>query len=302
MEIDVVALAYEKYGVTLKKAGKEYHSNCPMPCCRGEGKDRFVVWPQGNWFCRRSGESGWLTELEVRPMPDRIKTLAERIARDKQIEDDHLAAWQAGFVEGYVRGWHDAMSTKHRAWWYAQGMSDEIIDGWQLGCCNKNIKNESEYLSLLAYTIPILDPHTAKLVNVQFRLENPPEGIGKYRQVAGIPARNFYTSSALDGEVVIVEGAKKALVLYHALEKRIQVVGLPGITPRGALIDELNVFTRKWFIPDPGVAAQQIKRFTDRLQNIKVLRLFAKPDDAVVQYGMTRNDFHHWFKIQRSWA
>lgn len=296
--MDIPAMMQQQLGLTVKRTGREWHSPCPQ--CGGT--DRLIIWERGNYYCRQCGIKGWLGD-KINPAPIHIETLSERVAREKKIESEHLAAWQAGFQEGYLRGWHDAMDVRQRSWWHSQGMTDEIIDDWQLGYChNKKIALTNSYTTLGAYTIPILDPHTAKLVNVQFRLENPPEGIGKYRQVSGIPARNFYTSSALDGEVVIVEGAKKALVLYHALEKRIQVVGLPGITPRGALIDELNVFTRKWFIPDPGVAAQQIKRFTDRLQNIKVLRLFAKPDDAVVQYGMTRNDFHHWFKIQRSWA
>ena len=46
----------EALGYKMVRQGKEYHGNCPR-CCDPEGEDRFVVFADGNAYCRRCG--GW---------------------------------------------------------------------------------------------------------------------------------------------------------------------------------------------------------------------------------------------------
>lgn len=284
---DIPVLAFQKWGLTLKRSGKEFHS----PCFNCGGRDRLITWELGNYYCRQCGVKGWLDSTH-KPMDlaERARILAEDIARRKQIEQSKLNDWQEGFKTGYLYGWHDAMSAQQRDWWHRQGMTDEIIDGYVLGYCpNKRVRTEDgTYYTAGAYTIPILDRETHKLVNIQYRLEAAPEGVGKYRQEFDIPARNFYPGYEPGRDVIVVEGAKKALVLFHMLDKEINVVGIPGISPNYDLIDELAVFKRKWFIPDPDVNAKQIRKFSDRLTDLRIVRLPVKPDDAVVHYRMNR--------------
>jgi hypothetical protein len=154
-------------------------------------------------------------------------------------------------------------------------------------------------MELEAYTIPIRDPNTSELVNVQYRLVDPPQGVGKYRQEYGIPARSFYAHPHTGGDVLIVEGAKKAIVLDQLLDNSMQVVGLPGVSPSDTLIDELKGYNRKWFLPDPDVQAAPLQRFRERLSNLKIVRLPVKPDDAVVQCGMGRGEFRKWMQLYR---
>lgn len=295
---DVPTRVMEKFGIVAKKRGKEFHSPCPE--CGG--RDRMIWWERGNGWCRQCDFKTWIDDgLKVENLAERAAYLAQCIAKEKKIEQDKLAAWQDGFKTGYLWGWHDAMTATQREWWHSQGIDDEMIDLYALGYCrNKIVKvGDNEYITANAYTIPILDPHTGKLVNIQYRLENPPAGVGKYRQENDLQARNFYASGKLGEDVIIVEGAKKALVLYYKLGQVLNVVGLPGITPRAELIDELADFKRKYFIPDPGVCEKQIGRFAERLTNLRLVTLPVKPDDAFVNYGMERDDLRAMFRTAR---
>lgn len=47
----------ETLGYKMVRIGNEYHSNCPR-CCDPEGDDRFMVYADGNAFCRRC-ENWW---------------------------------------------------------------------------------------------------------------------------------------------------------------------------------------------------------------------------------------------------
>lgn len=292
MDVDVPAAVLEKFGLNTKRQGKEWHSPCPE--CGGH--DRMIWFERGNGWCRQCDFKVWLDGNNKKmDLAERAAYLAQCIAREKQIEQHKLETWQEGFKTGYLWGWHDAMTEQHRAWWHAQGIADDVIDGYVLGYCpNKTIKTDEGTYTLGAYTIPILDPETKTLVNIQYRLENPPTGIGKYRQETGIPARNFYAGYAPGQDCFIVEGAKKALVLFQMLDRTITVIGIPGITPRSELIDEISKFRRKWFLPDPDVQDKAIRRFSERLTNLRLVRLPVKPDDAIVRYGLRRGDLRRY--------
>lgn len=288
--MDVPTLVMERFGLVAKKQGKEYHSPCP-DC---GGRDRLIWYndDKGNGYCRQCYKTFWLTDLDkLDPLDklERIQRARECEAQEQKMLEHRISKFRE--QDAYRHGWHDAMNYAAREWWHGQGITDESIDWYGLGACKYPITNgvTGERRELNAYTIPIYDPLTWAVVNMQYRLENPPEGFGKYRQEAGLPARSFYAKQATEGDVLIVEGTKKAIVVAQLLDHSIQVVGLPGISPAPHLIDELKLFKRKWFLPDPDVKDAPLQRFVDRLPNLRVVRLPVKPDDAVVQYHFSRD-------------
>jgi hypothetical protein len=298
--LDIPTLVQERYGMVAKKQGREYHSPCP-DC---GGRDRMVWYgdDKGNGFCRQCLKTFWLTDLKQLDPLERLaleQQARANMEREKQMQAQNLKTWQE--KQAYRQGWNDALSYAAREWWHTQGIGDESISRYELGYRKYPIENArtGERLSLDAYTIPIHDPDTWDVVNMQYRLINAPPTIGKYRQASGIPARSFYARPHTGGDVVIVEGAKKAIVLNQLLEDSIQVVGLPGITPSERLIDELSGYKRKWFLPDPDVQDGPIHRLTSILDNVHVVRLPVKPDDAVTGCGMGKQELRRWMQLYR---
>lgn len=299
--MDIPSLVMQRYGLTAKKQGREYHSPCP-DC---GGKDRMIWFAddKGNGFCRQCYKTFWLTDLKtLDPLEklERERMARETAERERMLKQRRLKSWQER--SAYRQGWSDALDYAAREWWKAQGITDETIEYYELGARPYPLTNPhtGEVMKLTAYTIPIHDPETWDVVNMHYRIVGAPDGFGKYKQESGLDARSFYCKPHTGGDVIIVEGAKKAMVLNQLLDGACQIVGLPGITPSERLIDELAGYKRKFFLPDPDVSATPIQRFRDRLQNLHVVRLPVKPDDAVTQYGMTRDDFRGWLMQYRN--
>lgn len=300
---DIPVLVMQKFGLVAKRVGREWRSACPS--CGGH---RRFVWygdGKGNGFCQQCHETFWITDLKTMDPLERLE-MEQRarvdMEREIRLQVARLKTWQE--KQAYRRGWNDALSYAAREWWHRQGIEDASIDCYGLGACKYPIRNTrtGEQLDLDAYTIPVRDPETWEIVNMQYRLENPPAGVGKYRQATGIAARSFYARQHTGEDVLIVEGAKKAIVLDQLLGRSVQVVGLPGISPSPALIDELAGYKRKWFLPDPDVTDKPIRRFSERLTDLRVVRLPVKPDDAVTQFGMGKDELRNYVLAGRSIA
>lgn len=297
--IDIPTLVRGKYGLTAKKQGREYHSACPD--CGGHDRMIWFGDEKGNGFCRQCLKTFWLTDLEKDPLElaRREQKAREYAERQRKLDAQMLKKFQSRATD-YLQGWHDAMDFAAREWWHQQGITDESIDYFELGARPYPLTNSNgEKLNLMAYTIPIRDPHNWEVVNMQYRIDNPPAGFGKYRQETGLPARNFYTRPHTFADILIVEGAKKAIVLEQLLDGAMQIVGLPGITPSERLIDEIRGYKRKFFLPDPDVTHANIQRFASRLSNLRTVRLPVKPDDAVNRYGFTKGDLREWIMQTR---
>lgn len=304
MEHDVVSMAYQRFSITLKQTGRnEYHSSCPE--CGG--KKRFVVWDKGNYWCRECGFSGWLQERDKTWKIDPV--LREQHAREierlrqerKQEQEKLVASWQDGFNTGYIQGWHDAMRQGNRDFWLAQGILEQNIDRYSLGYCpSKKVYVGENLINIPAYTIPITDPTTNRWVNVQYRLVDPPKGVGKYRQEKDLPAAAFYANSHLDGDCIIVEGAKKAIVVSQLICDGIQVVGLPGISPNQQILEKLKGFKRKWLIPDPDVKSETIRKLVGALGNTRSVTLPDKIDDCILKYGLDQHLLRRELKFARA--
>ena len=295
----VESTAFRRWGLNPKKVGKEWHSPCPF--CR-EGRDRFIIFGNGATYCRVCGSKGWLDDdhRDWKPDPLKVQLVSERTEKLERERQERLAAWQRAYRDGYVQGWHDAMQEQHRAYWRSEGIPDWAIDGYKLGFCSgKEIAVEHAEVVLPAYTIPIYNPTTHAIVNIQYRLLEPPPGVGKYRQEYGLPAASFYAADKVEGDAIVVEGAKKAIVLFQTLERTMQVVGLPSNSPSEHLIRELETFTRLYLILDPH-SHSQVDRIVRLLHpRVRVVTMATKPDDAIVHYGLDKEGLVAFLKMAR---
>lgn len=299
----VAQLAFDAWSIELRESGRELHGPCPF--CPG-GRDRFIVWPEGNYWCRVCESTGYVPGVQAGPLSRETVSAAKAEKRSKQLA--HLSEWQKGWLD------RDAGADGHRllmrspelqAYLLGEGITGESIERYQLGYVPSRTFQGEDGMTFVspAYTFPHFSPDTLMPVNVQYRILDLPEGNGgKYRQELGLPPAAFFTlPKVLSGAAVVVEGAKKAIVLSQLVDRRLQVIGWPGMTPPEDLMAGLECFDLIWLILDPGPGREKAEeRSRDYLgDRIRTVSLAVKPDDAVVRYGLTRSLFRDYLSQAR---
>ena len=182
---------------------------------------------------------------------------------------------------------HRRMQEEQRVWWRQQGIADEWQEYYKLGYApQRSFSHNGELFVANAYTIPIFDLGW-KPINMQYRIENPPPGVGKYRQEAGLSAAAFLSRpdmGELGGEIIVVEGAKKAAVVCAHLSDTPQVVGLPGCSSWAGMDTALQVCERVYVVLDPGAeeAAERLAVAIGKQAVVVTIRM--KPDDALLAH------------------
>jgi hypothetical protein len=187
----------------------------------------------------------------------------------------------------YEMGRDDERKSIAREYFTREGISLARIERHGLGYTPDHvIALGGEYYRLGAYTIPIVAPESGELVNMQYRLADPPAGVGKYRQAPGLPAAAFFAESTLAGDALVVEGAKKAIVVSQFIRSEAQVVGLPGKKVSGRVLEQLRGFERVYVMLDPDAWAEAERIAQALAPRARVVRLPDKPDDLIVKGGM----------------
>ena len=198
----------------------------------------------------------------------------------------------------YWKEWHDKMTQENRLWWASQGITQQQVDYYELGYLpHKEIETPDGKMVLPAYTIPIRDRENWEIVNIHYRLDNPPAGVHKYRYEHGIPSREFYACPGQFDNLIVVEGAKKAMVVYDRMDGATQVVGLPGCSPSEDVMNRLKGAGNVWLVLDPGCEKQE-QRFKSHVPQSRVVRLPGKPDDLMMA-GMTNTQFRSYLSQGR---
>ena len=297
--MDVETLALSQLGIKLKKIGREWHGACPV--CR-TGRDRFIVWKEGNYYCRQCGEKGFLKLDDSRKLSyNEIKALMQqREEESKAARKKSLESWQSQLDLNKVMSWHNNLTPEMRIQWNNDGIPDYVLDSYCVGFNpTKWISVDGNMISVPAYTIPIVSNQTKKIVNIQFRLVNPPAGVGKYRQVNEIPAAPAYMSEETEGDfLLIVEGWKKAVVVFNFIGKSFQVVGIPGIVVHPEIMESMRGFKKKVLMPDPFAVSDRknlenaVSRFKKYLSNVYLSTVLWKPDDMIVSGKVSLPQFN----------
>lgn len=296
----------------------EHSSACPQ--CGGERggadpSDRFRFWERqgqaSNFWCRRCGFQGFTDDNKpaYRPDPQRIADLEAMRKREATREAERLKNKIEALQDAaYWQGWYDAMSEQQRQLWQEQGIIDYFIDYYKLGFCpDYQYQHGGRLLHSPSMTIPHYGPGW-QLVNVQHRLLDPADGAGKYRQMAGLPASMFRTEpdEKLTGPVLVVEGAKKAIVAYTHLGPDIQgvkaaFVGVTSKTPSADMLAELVDCEPVYLALDPDAYQGRkcaASRAAERLgrERVRFVQFPAKPDDLLVEHGLTGRDLKKYIR------
>lgn len=288
----------------------EWSSACPV--CGGGGKrgdksDRFRLFAansEGNAraWCRRCNHFEWADQnTQSRPDPTAIQKQQEIRARLHAQEQERLAKKIQHLRQvAYWQGWHDAMGQKEREMWRRQGISDSLQDWFKLGYVNDHAYGHNgETYTSPAMTIPIFDTGW-EAVNVQYRLTNAVPGAGKYRFTPGLLAPLFLTEpdQELSGSVLVVEGAKKAIVTWAHIGNKLKVVAVPSKMPGADLIKKLANCDPIYVGLDPdaymptktanGTTQSAAQRLHDLIgRRARFVSFPAKPDDLLTMYGFT---------------
>ncbi len=290
----------------------EHSSSCPN--CGGarggrDPSDRFRFWEREagmacNFWCRRCGFSGFTDDNKPghKPTEKELKEFEELRRRQAELEEKRMRRKIEAIREAaYWKGWHDAMGEREREIWERRGVCRYLQDYYSLGYMEEySLYYDDEQIVTPALTIP---HYRAKwdLVNIQYRLQQAPKGVGKYRQTAGLPVAMFDTEpeEELSGAALILEGAIKSIVLYQHLGRRplgfeLSIVGLPSLMMPESMIEQLSNCEPIYLGLDPdafGVTQDNgesaVKRAIKLIgrDRVRLVSWPIKPDDMIVEYG-----------------
>jgi hypothetical protein len=291
----------------IKKRGhNEWSAECPR--CGDVGHvgsdwpDRFRMWGGKNarGWCRACQYFEWADDGQfVSPMA-KMRIMQEhkqRVAAERERVRRKIHKMQE---EAYWKGFHDAMTETERKHWRKEGIPDGIQDWFTLGYLNDKIyMHNDEKMHSPALSIPF--DKAGEIVNVQFKLLSPAPNAGKYRFTSNLPPAYFLTEPKreLKGNALVVEGAKKAIILWmHVGEQFDHVIGLPSKYPPRDMLDDLAKFSQVTLMLDPDAytdetehapcSAHKIANNVDT--EVRVVQTFTKPDDIIVLHGGSASD------------
>lgn len=245
-----------------------------------------------------------LTPDQIAAKQAEIKAERERLRVQQQAEEkakQGKALERLAGLTGRVELYHSQVG-QALDYWTSEGIAAHTIKAYKLGYCPAfpvwgQVEGEYKIIEHCpSYVIPYF--HYGELVSIRHRLKDR-DG-DKYRpEFAGLPAQLFNIDcldelefSALEsGEVCLVEGEKKALVLG---QQAIQAVGLPGVEAWKRYESEWLPLFRStstvYVILDPN-AEQQAKEITAKFNSNGISALMVttpqKVDDMFVKYGCT---------------
>jgi len=305
-QIDLQAIA-ESAGATFKK------NRCACPVHGGSNPTSFEIFDSGRAWkchsrveCNRYGHDGiallralnnWTFQeavaqfekpIDPKEAAERAARTAERITRELQekIEQAQRALEELQKAGKWLQ-YHNNLNDYSRAMWRFQGIPDEWQDFWKLGYSSAC----PTYRQSPSMTIPIYAINEDEPINIRHRLINPPTPYDKYRpETAGLASMPFYADMTLPlsvaDRVIVVEGEKKAAVLYLTLDRALwQVIGIPGKQSWGSIAPLLEgrKDTVIVFDPDAKLEAVQMAR---SIGGARVVDLPEKLDDMIVNYQL----------------
>lgn len=293
---DPVAFAETFWGIQLKKATRDEYVG-PCPFCQ-DGEDRFHVWQEtGNYWCRVCEAKGFLNQLDKNYQPSQTAILEARLRRLERKQQEHDRRLSA--LEYMARcqdhlHYHNLLTDSLIGWWCGEGINQDSILNYKLGYCPHCPTDSQKRPS---YTIPIINQN--QLQNIRHRLIGADNG-DKYRpHRAGLGTQLFNADflSSAPSDIVIVEGAKKSIVLDQN--------GIPSVAIMGK-----RSFQRKWIEwfkdiktiyvaldPDAQESARRLATFFDKRG--RIVNLPVKPDDFFYLYGGSVADFESYLKLAR---
>lgn len=283
--------------------------NCFTGTCGGGDAIRFVeVW-QGLKFKEAcewinggqiEDQSGMKESAEQRHAAAMIEEQAakERTeARRKELE-----------LEGMHERYHNNMTQYHKDKWIEAGIDEGMQSFWTLGGCEDfTYKDAEQIYHSPTLTIPIFS-ESRELLTIKHRLLNPHNPHDKYRpERTGLHAHPFLAvpEMGFDGDkVLVMEGAKKAMVTWTRSDSGWQCIGVDSQEMYKAMVEILQpVGKRVIVIPDPNTEGNPnaLRKAWHLAKEIggAMVNIPAKIDDLILGADMNQDGLNDLLKQAR---
>lgn len=313
----------------VQRGPHEWVSACPQ--CgdaghRGRGRpDRFRMWDSHNkpgvnarGKCRQCEFFEWAdedhrpTEAERAQAQQERRVWAEAKARRQRLR---LAALARSGLVAKLAEQRRSNPEAIRLWSDEHGIAEGEQEAFSLGWTPNHSYwfDRQRHLSS-ALSIPVF-AGTGEPINIHYRLLDAPPEHGKYRYTAGLtpplyvlrPEHPFNNQS-----VIVVEGAKKAIVVGLRLGHEYSVVGLPSANPNPGILEPLSTARCLYVVLDPdafvtpkvmpGQPARRslLRRLLPSLPSpYRIVKMPVKPDDFFWKYGGSADDFRAYLALSR---
>ena len=290
----VMAAARARWGIELKsKSNREACGPCPF--CK-DGVDRFLVWADGGYWCRRCGKKGLvekddqnkLSQLERRVL--RLEIQQAELKRKQEEQQKRMTALERMAKCADHLRYHDRLNQKALSYWLEEGIARDTVNQYLLGYCGRC---PTDMKGRASYTIPVING--GKLKNIRHRLAGA--NGDKYRpHMAGLGTQLF-NADKLKGrsKILIVEGEKKSIVLDQFGFDAVAICG-----KRQFRKEWLPLFDGKEVTValDPD-AQDSAYRLAGIFERGKVASLPVKIDDMLVKYFATTEDLTNFLRLAR---
>jgi hypothetical protein len=273
------------------------------PCPRCGGTRRFVIFtdhafPKWNFVCDGCAFKGWADQLnpdvraEWTPEERRAYAAREREARESASAERRKKLAEFSSAELWEE-LAERMTAEHRAWWVAQGVPVEWQTHLQIGYIPNKVYRgaDGQLHTSRAYSLPYF--HTGfEFVTLQYRLFDPPTATDRYRFEAGLGTTYYQTQpqNPIGDQVIICEGAKKAIVTCVYTPDAYTVLGIPSKSDFGGVVEAVKEANVVYVLLDPDASHRAHKLANDIGPAAKIVSVPVKVDDAIVHYGATPAD------------
>lgn len=271
------------------------------PCPRCGGARRFLVFtdhpfPKWNCQCDACGLKAWADQLEpaLKAVVDpaeraswAIRAQLERQAHDK-LRREKLAEFSHNDLLAELS---ERMTAEQRAWWRSQGIPDDWQRALRIGYLpeKRYMGRNGEHHASPAYTLPYF--HTGyEFVTLQYRLNDCENPAARYRFEKGLGTSYYQTepSKPIGEQVIICEGAKKAIVTAVNTPEEYTVLGIPSKADFGGVAAAVKDAARVYVLLDPDADYRAEKLAKEIGPAARVASLPAKVDDSFTQHGLTQ--------------
>jgi hypothetical protein len=271
------------------------------PCPRCGGKRRLLIFtdhpfPKWNCLCDGCGLHAWADQLntavKAETTPEQRAEWARRNKAEQEAREKLRREKLADFTSHEL--WLELaarMTDQHRAWWRSQGIPDDWQKALRIGYLpqKKYIGQDGEHHVSPAYTIPYF--HTGfEFVTLQYRLNDACCPEERYRFEKGL-GTSYYQASPqcpIGEEVIICEGAKKAIVTAVNTPERYTVLAVPSKSDFAGVVEAVKAAERVYILLDPDATHRAMQLAGQVGQTARIASLPVKVDDGFVIHGLSQ--------------
>lgn len=204
--------------------------------------------------------------------------------------------------------YHNEMKQWMKDKWTESGIDEGMQSFWTLGGCEDfTYKDDEQIYYSPTLTIPIFS-ETRELLTIQHRLLNPHNPKSKYRpEKTGLHAHPFLAVPELGydgGKIIVMEGAKKAMVTWTRSDSDWQCIGVDSQEMYKNMVEVLQpVGSRVIVIPDPNTdgnpnAVRKAWHLAKQIGGTMV-QIPVKIDDLILETNMQQNELYNLLKQAR---